>query len=223
MITVKELKKNREVQALLSVTERQLEVLGFTEHSNRHVSIVSNWAGDILRATGADERTVNLGEIAGYIHDIGNAINRNDHAQSGAILAYNILTKLGMDCDDAAEVMMAIGNHDEGQGQPVSVVSSALIIADKSDVHRSRVRRNKLIKGISINDIHDRVNYAAESSHLEFDKKNKIILLNIVIDTEICPVMDYFEIYYGRMKLCRRAAEYMGWTFSLKINQSVLL
>lgn len=223
MLTVKEIKKNKEVQALVSVTEQQLEALGYTEHSTRHISIVSNWASEILRELGASEREINLVEIAGYLHDIGNAVNRNDHAQSGALLAYNILTGMGMNYEDAAEIMMAIGNHDEGQGQPVSTISAALIIADKSDVHRSRVRRNKQFSGKVIDDIHDRVNYAAQSSHLEFDKENKIMMLNIVIDTEICPVMDYFEIYFGRMKLCRRAAEYLGWTFSLKINGGILL
>lgn len=223
MIQVKDLKKDPEVQAFITVTEQQLEALGFTEHSNRHLSIVSNWAGDILRAVKASEREINLGEIAGYVHDIGNAVNRNDHAQSGAMLAYHLLTARGMSYTDAAEVMMAIGNHDEGFGTPVSKISAALIIADKSDVHRSRVRRNKLVKGIAINDIHDRVNYAAESSHLEFDTERKEIDLNIIIDTEICPVMDYFEIYFGRMKLCRRAAEFLDWRFALNINGVSLL
>lgn len=223
MITIKELKKDPEIQALISVTEQQLEALGFTEHSNRHVSIVSNWTGDILREVGADERQINLGEIAGYVHDIGNAINRYDHAQSGALLSYRILVNMGMSFEDAAEIMMAIGNHDEGQGQPVSVISAALIIADKSDVHRSRVRKNKFKSVVNLSDIHDRVNYAAESSHLTFDHDKKIIELRITIDTELCPVMDYFEIYYGRMKLCRRAAEYLGWTFSLNINNTKLM
>ena len=228
MITIKDLKKDAEVSALINVTEKQLEVLGFTEHSQRHLSIVSHWAGDILRAIGAPEREVNLGEIAGYLHDLGNAVNRVDHAQSGAILAYNILVRLGLSFEDASDIMLAIGNHDEEHGIPVSRISAALIIADKSDVHKSRVRRNKMPsllvgKEGHITDIHDRVNYAAESSHLTTNFKNKTILLDIVINTEICPVMDYFEIYFNRMKLCRRAAEFLGLTFSLVINNVVML
>lgn len=228
MLTIKDLKKDPEITALISVTEKQLEVLGFTEHSQRHLSIVSHWAGHIMRSIGADEREINLTEIAGYMHDLGNAVNRADHAQSGALLAYNLLVKRGMPYEDAAEVLLAVGNHDEENGIPVSRICSALIIADKSDVHKSRVRRSKMPnilreKEKFITDIHDRVNYAAESSRLEVDKDKNQIVLNVVINTKLCPVMDYFEIYFNRMKLCRRAAEFLGLNFSLIINDVVLL
>ena len=144
MIDLKDVKQNEEVKALFKVMSMQIEALGFTEHSYRHSSIVCNWTGDILTALGATERTVELGKMAGYLHDIGNAVNRHSHAQTGAILAYNILTKMGMDYQESAEIMMAIGNHDESEGSPVSQISSALIIADKSDVHKSRVRNQIL-------------------------------------------------------------------------------
>ncbi len=225
MITLKELKNDREVQQLIKVTEVELEVLGFTEHSNRHLSIVANWAGELLRKLGATEHEIYLAEIAGYLHDIGNAVNRYDHSQSGAILAYMMLTRRGMDYGDAAEIMLAIGNHDEASGEPVSKVSAALILADKSDVHKSRVRKNK-VHNLATNDIHDRVNLAAESSYLSVDtveSGEKIITLNITIDTKICSVMDYFEIYFNRMKLCKRAAAFLGCKFSLKINNVELL
>jgi hypothetical protein len=228
MLTVKDLKKDAEISALINITEEQLEVLGFTEHSVRHLSIVSNWAGFILKEIDADEREINLAEIAGYLHDIGNSVNRNDHAQSGAIFAYNLLIKRGMSYRDASEIMMAIGNHDEEYGFPVSRISAALIIADKSDVHKSRVRRTKMPNILSqkdkfITDIHDRVNYAAESSRLLVDKTNKIIKLDIAINTNLCPVIDYFEIYFNRMSLCRRAAEFLGMRFSLVINNVVMV
>ena len=228
MITVKELKKDAEISALINVTEKQLEVLGFTEHSVRHLSIVSNWASQIMRQINATEREINLAEVAGYMHDIGNAVNRNDHAQSGAILAYDFLVKRGMDYEDAAEIMMAIGNHVEEYGIPVSRISAALIIADKSDVHKSRVRRTKMPNILSqkdkyITDIHDRVNYAAESSRINVELSNKLIKLEITINTEICPVIDYFEIYFNRMKLCRRAAEFLDMKFSLIINDVIMV
>lgn len=227
-LTVKDLKKDEEISSLINVTEKQLEVLGFTEHSVRHLSIVSNWAGYIMRQINANEREINLAEISGYLHDLGNSVNRTDHAQSGAILAYQMLIKRGLPYEDAAEIMMAIGNHDEEYGIPVSRVSSALIIADKSDVHKSRVRRTKMPNILSqkekyITDIHDRVNYAAESSRLNVDNAEKIIKLEININTKICPVIDYFEIYFNRMKLCRRAAEFLDMRFSLIINDVVLL
>lgn len=227
-LTVKDIKKDPEILAFLNITEKQLEVLGFTEHSARHLSIVANWAGYILRQINATKREINLAEIAGYLHDLGNSVNRLDHAQSGAILAYHYLTRKGMSYQDAAEIMMAIGNHDEHNGIPVSKICSALIIADKSDVHKSRLRRTKIPNILSqkekyITDIHDRVNYAAESSKLFVDSNNKIIRLTITINTIICPVIDYFEIYFNRMNLCRRAAEFMDMKFSLVINDVVML
>lgn len=220
MVDLKMVKNNEEVKALFKVMSMQIEALGFTEHSNRHSSIVSNWTGDILTALGADQRIVELGTIAGYLHDIGNAVNRHSHAQTGALLAYNILVKAGMDYFDAAQVMMAIGNHDEREGSPVSQICSALIIADKSDVHKSRVR-NTILSDYSEMNIHDRVNHAAEKSYIEVN--GKTITTHIDINTEISPVVDYFEIYHDRMQMCRRAAKFIGCEYSLVINDVKLI
>ncbi len=205
------------------MAESQIEALGFTEHSVRHSSIVSKWAGDLLQKIGADPHRIELARIAGYLHDIGNSVNREDHAQSGAILAYQILTRMGMGYRDAADIMMAIGNHDEKHGLPVSDITSALIIADKADVHKSRVRPNSTRLNTENLNIHDRVNLAAEKSVLEVDAQKGEITLNIIIDTAICPVMDYFEIYFKRMQLCRRAADFLGKKFALVINGVRLL
>ncbi len=215
------LRSDSEVEAIMAMSEKQIEALGFTEHSRRHSGIVSKWSGEILRSLGKSEERVQLAEIAGYLHDIGNCVNRKDHAQSGAILAYRILTRLGMSAHDAADVMMAIGNHDEQYGLPVSDISSALILADKADVHKSRVK--KPIANVYKANIHDRVNLAAERSYLTVEKETAVITLHIEIDTEICSVMDYFEIYFGRMQLCRRAAEFLACKFSLIINGVALL
>lgn len=226
ILTVKDLKKDPEVQALINVTELQLEVLGYTEHSNRHLSIVSNWTGDVLRFIKATPREINLGEIAGYLHDIGNAVHRNQHAQSGAMLAYQILTKNGLCFEDAAEIMLAIGNHDEEKGTPVSKISAALIIADKADVHKSRVRKNRASQSGMINkylqEIHDRVNTAAENSFLQYNNDNEIVLY-LTINTSICTVMDYFEIYFSRTSFSRSAAQFLKCKFGLVINGVKLL
>ena len=221
MLTVKDLKKDEEVLGLLRYTEEQLGALGYTEHSQRHVSIVSNWAGDVIRFAGGTEREANLAEIAGYLHDIGNAVNRKNHALSGSLLAYELLKNRGLSFEDSAEVMMAIGNHDEKDGEPVSKIAAALIIADKADVHRSRVRFSKRVKEIAMMHIHDRVNYAATNSHI--DLSGTEITLNITIDTEITPIIDYFEIYFGRMKLCRQAGALLEREFSLIINNVKLV
>ncbi len=221
MIELSKIKSDKEVEAIMAMSEKQIEALGFTEHSRRHAGIVSKWSGDILRLLGYDAERVRLAEIAGYLHDIGNCINRKDHAQSGAILCYKILTRMGMDSYDASEIMMAIGNHDEQYGIPVSDVSSALIIADKGDVHKSRVK--KPIDNVYTANIHDRVNLAAERSYLSVEKESSLITLHIEIDTSICSVMDYFEIYFNRMKLCRRAAEFLSCRFSLVINETTLV
>ena len=216
MITANDLKKDKEVRAIMEVSAKQMEALGFTEHSERHCRIVSKTAGEIMRQVGGTEEEINMAEVAGYLHDLGNSVNRMDHAQSGALLAYRILTRMGMGYEKAAEIMMAIGNHDEKFGIPVSRVSSALIIADKADVHKSRVRQ--AVRSLPPKDanIHDRVNLAAESSRLLVDDKK--INLVIEIDTAICSVMDYFEIYFARMQMCRRAAEFLEREFSLVIN-----
>ena len=219
MITLQEIKKNNEVKHLLRFAARQLTEIGYTEHSFRHVGLVAKTAGNILMELGYDEREIELARIAGYLHDIGNAVNRVDQAHTGATLAYDILIRMGMPVDDALEIMLAIGQHDEQTGTAVSVVSAALILADKSDVHRSRVNKeNKEIFGI-----HDKVNYAVESSKIEVNKDEKTADLILGIDTEISPVMDYFEIFLGRMSMCRRAAEYLGLQFHLDINSNRLL
>ena len=164
---------------------------GYTEHSHRHISIVSKRAGEVLETLGYPERTVELARIAGYLHDIGNCINRTDHAHSGAMLAYNILKDMGMPVEERTEIMIAIGNHDEQTGTAVSDISAALILADKSDVHRNRVSNTNL----STFNIHDRVNYAVSNAELEIDNKERKVILNLTIDTNICPVLDYFEIF----------------------------
>ena len=219
MITLQEIKKNNEVKHLLRFAARQLAEIGYTEHSFRHVGLVAKTAGNILKELSYDEREIELARIAGYLHDIGNAVNRVDHAHTGAILAYDILIRIGMPVDDALEIMLAIGQHDEQTGTAVSVISAALILADKSDVHRSRVN-NPDKKNFGI---HDKVNYAVESSKIEVRQETKSAVLILGIDTEISPVMDYFEIFLGRMSMCRRAAEYLGLTFHLDINSNRLL
>ena len=219
MIKLEDLKKDEEIKTLINTAERQLIELGYTEHGLRHIGIVSTLAGKILKEFGYSEREVELAEIAGYMHDIGNAINREDHAHTGAILAYEILKQRGMDMHEAAEIMMAIGNHDEKTGNAVNPISAALILADKSDVHRSRVRNANQSRF----DIHDRVNYAVEESDLVVDKENNKVILKLKIDTNICPVIKYFEIFLDRMLLSKRAAHYLGIWFELNINGATLL
>ena len=215
------IKKDPEVEAIMEMTENQIKARKYTEHSRRHAGIVSKWAADILRGLGAPEERVKLAEIAGYLHDIGNCVNRADHAQSGGIMAYNILTRLGMDYRNAADIMMAIGNHDEQYGSPVSDISSALIIADKADVHKSRVK--KKIEDVFKANIHDRVNLASERSYISVEREATVIALYIEIDPTICSVMDYFEIYFVRMQMCRKAAEFLNCRFSLDINGNRLV
>ena len=215
MLSVKDLKKDSEITAIIKTGDKQIDALAYTEHSVRHNSIVSSWTAMILRETGADEKLVNLGEIAGYLHDIGNALSRFNHAQSGALLAYNLLVARGMNYEDAAEIMMAIGNHDETNGVPVSILSSALIIADKSDVHKSRVKKKIFKKSMNI---HDRVNLAVNRSYIKVDNEDKLIYTVIETDPKICSVSDYFEIYHKRMFMCKNAAELLGYTYGLIIN-----
>lgn len=219
LITLDDVKKNEEVNTLLRLAQKQLEIRGFTEHSFRHVGRTANTAGNILKKLGYSSREVELARIAGYLHDIGNAVNRENHAHIGAYIAYDILTKMGMSYDEAGEIMQAIGNHDESSGTPVSNVSAALILADKSDVHRSRVTNPDM----TTFDIHDRVNYAVVKSELIVDVDKKVTTLQLDIDTVICPVMDYFEIFLDRMKMNRRAAEFLGLKFELVINKNQLL
>ena len=226
MITLETLKKNVEVQTLLKAEEKQLQVLGYTEHSLRHITLTARRAREILTKLGCPQREVELGEMAAYLHDIGSAVNRMNHPHSGAIHAYQVLTKLGMAYDEAAEIMLAIGNHDEGSGLAVSKISAALIIADKCDVHRSRVRQSKLLPNKHLKDytdIHDRVNYAVTENQLIVDEKKKEILLKLTVNTDICSPMDYFEIFLQRMRMCLGAAQFIGYAFKLEINDYMLL
>ena len=219
MIKLEDVIKNEEVQAFVNASQKQLKALGYTEHSNRHIGIVSKRTGEILEKLKFDERTIELGKIAGYLHDIGNCVNRVDHAHTGAILAYNILKEMGMSAEERTEIMMAIGNHDEKTGTAVSAISAALILADKSDVHRDRVVNNNM----STFDIHDRVNYAVTDAKLELNEETRKITLNLTIDTEICPVLDYFQIFMDRTMMSKYAAKYLQIWFELIINDIKLL
>jgi len=213
------IKSNREIRTYITQADASLLALGYTEHSFPHVLKCAEVASGLLRQLGYDERHVELAQIAGFMHDIGNVINRDDHAQSGAVMAFRILDKLGMPPEDVAVVITAIGNHDEHTAYPVNAVAAALILADKTDVRRSRVRNRATISF----DIHDRVNYAVEQSELKLDPEQKTLTLELTIDTDISPVMDYFEIFMTRMILCRKAAEYFGLSFRMNINGSAVL
>lgn len=218
-MTLEDIINDDEVKSLINTAEKQLSAMGYTEHGFRHIGIVSKIAGDILYELGYSKEEVELAKIAGYLHDIGNSVNRVDHAHSGAILAYGILKRMGMSNEDSAEVMMAIANHDEATGSAVSNVSAALILADKSDVHRLRVRNENLTRF----EAHDKVNFAVEDSKIKIDVDKKIITLQLKIDTEICPVMKYFEIFLDRMIMCKKAAAFLSVWFHLEINGAVLL
>ncbi len=219
MLTYEELKRNESVKAYIEGADKSLAALGFTEHSFAHVGKVAATCRYILSVMGYSEQEIELAEIAAYLHDIGNLVNRIDHSQSGAVMAFRILDNLNMDAADIATVVSAIGNHDEGTGVPVDAVSAALILADKSDVRRSRVRnRDK-----STFDIHDRVNYSVQSSALQISEDKAKITLILSIDTAYGSIMEYFEIFMNRMLLCRKAAEKLGLTFKLEINGQPLL
>ena len=218
-VTFEEIWKSEEVNAYIKNGNDNLGVIGFTEHGLAHAKRSSDVARQILQSLGYDARTCELAAIAGYMHDIGNVVNRSDHAQSGALMAFTILNKLLMDPEEIALVVAAIGNHDVGTAAAVNPIAAALILSDKSDVRRSRVRD----KGTVAADIHDRVNYAVERSAMEIDPENRTAVLNIVIDTTICPVMEYFEIFLTRMVLCRQAAQFLNLQFELIINDTRLL
>lgn len=219
MITFNDIKNSNEIQTYIKKADESLIELGYTEHSFAHVEKVARQAKEILCKLGYEERISELAQIAGYMHDIGNVVNRVDHAQSGAIMAFRILDNMGMDVTEIATVISAIGNHDESTAVPVNEVAAALILADKSDVRRSRVRN----RDFATFDIHDRVNYSVESSSLTLNEQTKEIMLNLTIDTSVCALMDYFEIFLGRMLLCRRAADYLKLKFKLVINGVELL
>lgn len=217
-ITYRDIRENEEVNKLIEKGNAVLFALGFTEHSAKHAAKVAAEAGKILEMLGEDPHLVELAKIAGYMHDIGNSINRNDHAHSGAILAYDILKEMGMPLDDALTVTAAIGHHDEKTGTAIDKVSAALILADKTDVRRNRVQ---CLSQASF-DIHDRVNYAALSSKLEIINEKKVIQMNLELDDTISSLMDYFEIFLDRMLMCKRAAEALGYRFKLVANGSKL-
>ena len=219
MMTYEDIKQNEEIRTYIARADESLIALGYTEHSFAHVTRVSEMAGYILSTLGYPERTVEVGKIAGYLHDIGNLVNRVDHSQSGAVMAFRLLQSLGFDPGETATIVTAIGNHDEGTGVPVSPLAAALILADKSDVRRSRVRN----RNIASFDIHDRVNYSVTSSKLEINPDHTEIQLTLDIDREHGSVMEYFEIFMGRMILCRKAAEKLGLQFKLVINDQQLI
>ena len=219
MITLEQIKNNEEVQELIVGAQKQLNALGYTEHSVRHISIVSNRAGRILEILRYPEERIELAKIAGYMHDIGNCVNRVDHAHSGAILAYELLKEMGMDVKKRTEIMMAIGNHDEQTGTAVSDISAALILADKSDVHRDRVVNTNM----STFDKHDKVNYAVTNADFTINKETRKATLDLTIDTKICAVLDYFEIFMERTMMSKYAAKYLNIWFELIINGTKLL
>ena len=219
MLTFKDVKSNETIRTYIQRADESLIALGYTEHSFAHVTHVAETAGYILKTLGYPDRTVELVKIAGYLHDIGNLVNRIDHSQSGAVMAFRILDNLNCDPAEIATIVTAIGNHDEGTGQPVNAVAAALILADKSDVRRSRVRnRDK-----TTFDIHDRVNYSVKKSDLKINGEHTLIKLELSVDTEYGSIMDYFEIFMQRMILCRKAAEKLGLQFKLAINDQQLI
>ena len=218
-MTYEQIKDNETIQTYIAQADKSLAALGFTEHSFAHVTRVAEMAGYILSIMGHDPRTVEVAKIAGYLHDIGNLVNRVDHSQSGAVMAFRLLDNLGFAPREIATIVTAIGNHDEGTGVPVDEVAAALILADKSDVRRSRVRN----QDIQSFDIHDRVNYSVTKSELKINEARTLIKLKLTVDTRFGSVMDYFEIFMGRMLLCRKAAEKLGLQFKLMINEQQLI
>ncbi len=219
MMTFEEIKNNEAIRTYISQADASLVALGYTEHSFAHVTKVAETAGYILKTLGYSERTVELAKIAGFLHDIGNLVNRVEHSQSGAVMAFRILDNLGFEPSEIALITTAIGNHDEGTGVPVNEIAAALILADKSDVRRTRVRNSDITNF----DIHDRVNYSVTKSELKINNAHTIIKLKLFIDTDVGTVMDYFEIFLERMILCRKAAEKLGLEFKLIINEQQLI
>lgn len=218
-MTYSELIKNNDIKTYITLADKSLQTLGFTEHSFAHVTKVSSTAGYILSTLGFSEHDIELVKIAGYLHDIGNLVNRIEHSQSGAVMAFRILDNLGFDAADIATIVTAIGNHDEGTGVAVNPIAAALILADKTDVRRSRVRNSDP----TTFDIHDRVNYSVEKSILTISEDKTTIRLEVEIDTTISSVMDYFEIFLTRMVMCKKAAECLGLHFKLIINEQTIV
>ena len=218
MITYEQIKQNDAIRTYIQKADESLAALGYTEHSFAHVTKVAENVKYILETLGYSQHEVELGMIAAYLHDIGNLVNRSEHSQSGAVMAFRILDRMDLPAEDIATVVTAIGNHDEGTGVPVNSIAAALILADKSDVRRSRVR-NQDKKTF---DIHDRVNYSVEKSILKINQEHSLIKLKLSVDTHYGSVMDYFEIFLERMILCRKAAEKLGLQFKLMINEQSL-
>lgn len=218
-MTFQEIAKNEAIRAYIQRADESLLALGFTEHSFSHVTHVAETAGYIMETLGYDPHTVEIAKIASYLHDIGNLVNRSEHSQSGAVMAFTILNNLGFAPEDIATIVTAIGNHDEGTGVPVNAVAAALILADKADVRRSRVRNPDTTKF----DIHDRVNYSVTKSLLKINEEHTLVKLKLTVDTHFGSVMDYFEIFMQRMILCRKAAEKLGLQFKLIINEQQLI
>ncbi|MFH1862799.1 MAG: HD domain-containing protein [bacterium] len=218
-VTLKLIRRNPQIEILMDKANTYLGVIGYTEHGRRHGKVVSDTARFILRKLGDPDRQHELAAIAGYLHDIGNVINRDYHAQTGAVLASQILTKLDMPFEEIIEVIAAIGNHHEEDGLPVSRLTAALIIADKADVHRSRVRNTRSLR----TDIHDRVNYSVTQSRIEISEDAKKITLELTVDTKLSSVMEYFEIFLSRMLISKKAAKFLHTEFNLHINGTYLL
>ena len=219
MITYESIRKDEAIRIYITRADESLAALGFTEHSFPLVCHVAQMAGEILTTLGFDARTVEIAKIAGFLHDIGNLVNRSEHSQSGAVMAWTLLSNMGCDPAEQATIVTAIGNHDEGTGVPVNAVAAALILADKADVRRSRVRN----RDESTFDMHDRVNFSVRHSELKIDPGKTAVTLNLTVDTSYGSVMDYFEIFLGRMILCRKAAERLGLRFRLVINDQQVI
>ncbi|HTQ08604.1 MAG TPA: HD domain-containing protein [Fimbriimonadaceae bacterium] len=218
LVTLKDVRNNPKVRKLIEGANEVMKAMGYTEHGHRHAGVVSSITRYILDNVGVPDRENDLGQIAAYLHDIGNVINRIDHPISGATIAYSILDEMGMDAIEIAPILGAIGNHEELVGIPVSTISAALIIADKSDVHSSRVQ-NPILESF---DIHDRVNYAVQKSRVEMEADKQTIELTLDVDTTHATVMEYFEIFLSRMVMCRKAAEVIGYKFALNVNGTYL-
>lgn len=219
MLSYEQVINSEAIKTYIICADKSLDALGYTDHSFAHVTHVAEMAGYILNTLGYDDRTVELAKIAGYLHDIGNLVNRKEHSQSGAIMAWSILNDMGCDPAELATIVTAIGNHDEGTGVPVNAVSAALFLADKADVRWTRVRN----KDIATFDIHDRVNYSVRKSQLVINEERTMVTLNLTVDTKYGSVMDYFEIFMERMLLCRKAADKLGLQFKLVINEQQLV
>lgn len=213
-MNLEQIKQDAAVRTYITQADASLAALGYTEHSFAHVGTVAEMTGYILQMLGHPERVVELGKIAGYLHDIGNLVNRVDHSQSGAIMAFRMLDRWEFPPEEISLIVTAIGNHDEGTGVPVNPIAAALILADKSDVRRTRVRQ----KDMAGFDIHDRVNYSVTSAELRIDQQQSAVVLQLTVDTKFSTVLDYFAIFTNRMLLCRQAAESLGLQFRLVVN-----